>query len=456
MSKKSKGIFRLRVELLLAVGVSLLIAYGGFVLCVSLGNYFLDQKAFSVTYMYDKSMEMANQLRTYIQENELEVDDLDAIQEWSREAHTSVVLYDPETQSQYNYYSFIGNKVQVTPEEEDEFDYLAVGADAETTLTFTDGTTVRSLFYYDKIYKYYEVVSDIGLVLAFLLFLACFLLVINRKIRYLRQLAYELQILKQDHLSYTVTIQGRDEIAQLAEGINQLRLAVIEREEEERRNNQASRDLVTALSHDIRTPMTSLIGYLEILKMHRYQNEEQREVYLETARQKAFQLKEMTDRLFEYSLVTGKVEESYQLEEVEVNAILLGLLDGQISDLLNEGWEVEENLTGRISQNLLMVDIDFFHRVMDNLLSNIRKYADKSKKIVIHVDEKEGEFILSFRNMVLHAEPLGGSSGVGLKTCEKIMRAMNGSMRVEKTKNVYGIFLILPLGGVNHPGILQW
>lgn len=447
MNRKNKGVFRLRIELLLAVGVSLLLAYGSHLLITNVGNYFLDQKIFSAEYMYEKSMEMAEKLKTLIEEENLVIDDADRVKQWCKETHTSMVLYDSKTKSQYNFYSFLGNVVQVTTEEEADFDALSDGADAETTLTFSDGVTVRALFYYDRIFEYYNIVYNVSMLFAFGLFMVSFLLLINQKVRYIRQLAFELEILKHDHLSYTVTEQGRDEIAQLAQGINQLRLSIIEREEEERRNNKASRDLVTALSHDIRTPMTSLIGYLEILKMRRYQSEEQKELYLETARQKAFQLKEMTDQLFEYSLVTGKAEENYRLEEVEVNAILLGLLDGQISDLLNEGWEVEENLTGRISANLLMVDIDFFQRVMDNLLSNIRKYADKGKKIVIRVEEKEGQFILSFRNMVLHEEALGGSTGVGLKTCDKIMTAMNGSMRIEKTKNIYGVFLILPLGG---------
>ena len=59
--------------------------------------------------------------------------------------------------------------------------------------------------------------------------------------------------------------------------------------------------------------MTSLIGYLEILNMHRYENEEQLQKYLEYCRKKAFQIKKVSDRLFEYFLVYGKEEKELQL-----------------------------------------------------------------------------------------------------------------------------------------------
>ncbi|HCT90374.1 MAG TPA: hypothetical protein DF613_03170, partial [Lachnospiraceae bacterium] len=276
-------------------------------------------------------------------------------------------------------------------------------------------------------------------------FLLVFMMLIARKVNYIRIMDKELKVLEGGDLEYEVTELGSDELYQLAHGINEMRKAVLRREEEERRNAQANQELVTALSHDIRTPMTSLIGYLEILKMGRYHSEEQKEEFLEISRQKAFQMKEMTDKLFEYSLVTGKMEETYHMERMEVDTILSAILDGQVSDLINEGWEVEENLSGYASESSVMADVEFFQRVLDNLLSNIRKYADKSGKVIVRAKEGEGGFTFSIRNRVLHEEALGGSTGVGLKTCQKIMEAMNGSFQVEKTKNIYCVSVTLPI-----------
>ena len=138
------------------------------------------------------------------------------------------------------------------------------------------------------------------------------------------------------------------------------------------------------------------------------------------------------------------MEETYHMERMEIDTILSAILDGQVSDLVNEGWEVEENLSGYTSENSVMADVEFFQRVLDNLLSNIRKYADKSGKVIVGVKEGENEFAFSIRNKVLHEEALGGSTGVGLKTCQKIMEAMDGSFRVEKTKNIYCVSVTLP------------
>ena len=151
------------------------------------------------------------------------------------------------------------------------------------------------------------------------------------------------------------------------------------------------------------------------------------------------------DKLFEYSLVTGKMEETYHMEQMEVGTILSAILDGQVSDLVNDGWEVEENLSSYTTEGCVMADVEFFQRVLDNLLSNIRKYADKSGKVILGVKEGEGSFTFSIRNRVLHEEALGGSTGVGLKTCQKIMEAMDGDFRVERTDNVYCVSATLPL-----------
>ncbi len=443
-SMRKIGFSRLRVELLFAALVSLVVAYGCHILIKEGGNYYLDGLVASEEYMYGKNEKMSLLFQDYVDDHGLLLENTGDILHWCRENKTSVTLYNETTQGLYSYYSFLGSQAQISTVDEMAFEVSGEYATGEFSVRFADGTRVRALFYYDRIYNYYNYFYTASLFAAGISFLLVFMMLIARKVNYIRIMDKELKVLEGGDLEYEVTELGRDELYQLAHGINEMRKAVLRREEEERRNAQANQELVTALSHDIRTPMTSLIGYLEILKMGRYHSEEQKEEFLEISRQKAFQMKEMIDKLFEYSLVTGKMEETYHMERMEIDTILSAILDGQVSDLVNEGWEVEENLSGYTSENSVMADVEFFQRVLDNLLSNIRKYADKSGKVIVGVKEGENEFAFSIRNKVLHEEALGGSTGVGLKTCQKIMEAMDGSFRVEKTKNIYCVSVTLP------------
>lgn len=444
-SVKKRGFSRLRVELLFAALVSLIVAYGCHLLVKEGGSYYLDGLIASEDYMYGKNEKMSRLFQEYVDDKGLLLEDTGEILHWCRENKTSVTLYNVKTQGLYSYYSFLGSQAQISTVDEMAFEVTSEYATGEFAIRFADDTNVRALFYYDRIYNFYNYFYTGSLFAAGISFLLVFTMLIATKINYIRIMDKELKILEGGDLEYEVTELGSDELYQLARGINEMRKAVLRREEEERRNAQANQELVTALSHDIRTPMTSLIGYLEILKMGRYHSEEQKEEFLEISRQKAFQMKEMTDKLFEYSLVTGKMEETYHLERMEVGTILSAILDGQVSDLVNDGWEVEENLSSFTSEGYVMADVEFFQRVLDNLLSNIRKYADKSGKVIVGVKEGEEGFTFSIRNRVLHEEALGGSTGVGLKTCQKIMEAMNGSFRVERTKNIYCVSVTLPL-----------
>jgi len=444
-SRKKRGFSRLRVELLFAALVALVVAYGCHILVKEGGGYYLDGLIASAEYMYGKNEKMSLRFQEYVDDKGLLLENTGEILHWCRENKTSVTLYNSKTQGLYSYYSFLGSQAQISTVDEMAFEMTGEYTTGEFAIQFSDGVRVRALFYYDRIYNYYDYFYTGSLFAAGISFLLVFMMLIARKINYIRIMDKELKVLEGGDLEYEVTELGRDELYQLARGINEMRKAVLRREEEERRNAQANQELVTALSHDIRTPMTSLIGYLEILKMGRYQSEEQKEEFLEISRQKAFQMKEMIDKLFEYSLVTGKMEETYHMERMEVGTILSAILDGQVSDLLNEEWEIEENLSGYTSRNYVMADVEFFQRVLDNLLSNIRKYADKSAKVVIEAKEGENSVAFSIRNRVLHEEALGGSTGVGLKTCQKIMEAMNGSFQVKRTKNIYCVSVTLPL-----------
>ena len=444
LSRKRTGLAKLRIELLAAALVSLIFAFSVQKTSYYVGVSWVDKQLSSAAYLGKHALEMISSLQHYIDENELSDEDTSRICSWQKRENVSFSLYDETTHEMTYFYIFSDEQPLTVKVEESEYALSKKNANANGVLVFADGSRKHVMMMFDRIYSYYNVAYVVSLGLGGLCYLVLLLLLINRKIKYIKKLTDELKILEGGDLEYEITVKGRDEIAELAQGLNSMRKAVLYRENEERKNVRLNRDLVTALSHDIRTPMTSLIGYLEILKMHRFQTEEQKMKYLESAHQKAFQLKEMTDTLFEYSLVSGKTQENYNIEMISAADVLTSIEDTQIADLLSDGWKIRKEFSEEGRDVYLDVDMDFYCRVLDNLVSNIRKYADKSEELLFSFRIKDNCFCLGVKNKVLQGETLEGSTGVGLKTCEKIMRDMNGILKVEREEDTFCVTLIQP------------
>lgn len=442
---KKKYLMRLRIELVAAALIALVVAFGVSQLTYYIGVAWVDKKASSKEYLEEKSQQMIDFLQDYIDESDLKSTDTKRLTAWQKYEKISFSLYDVENKEITYFYSFSDEqplKIAVTDE---DYEKTRENADAVGVVTFADGVSRNVQMLYDKVYQMYNVAYVGGLLIAVVCYLVIFFLFINRKIHYIKQLAEELRILEGGDLNYEITIRGQDELSELAEGINNMRKAVLFREQEERKNVRLNRDLITALSHDVRTPMTSLIGYLEILFMHKENLPEQELKYLESARTKAFQLKEMTDTLFEYSLVSGKTEETYELEKISIVDLLVSIEDTQMADLTSNGWQIEQHTCSDAMNYYIEVDMDFYCRVLDNLVSNIRKYADKSKPLVFTADIKDHCFRFSVSNTVLQGETREGSTGVGLKTCQKIVLDMKGSFKTQRDGETFTATIIHPL-----------
>ena len=111
-----------------------------------------------------------------------------------------------------------------------------------------------------------------------------------------------MQILEGGNLEYEVSVEGNDELTDLANSMNRMRLSFQQQMENEQQLYLANRKLITEMSHDLRTPLTGIMLYLEILRSHRYTTEEELQDYLEKIAAKAHHMKVISDHLFEYSL----------------------------------------------------------------------------------------------------------------------------------------------------------
>lgn len=176
-------------------------------------------------------------------------------------------------------------------------------------------------------------------------------------------LGKELEILKGGDLNYQITIRGNDELAALAGEMDSMRRAIRSRQEEEELAHLANRGIVTAMSHDLRTPLTALMGYLDILSIEEDPGKKQK--YLSVCRDKACQIKSLSDKLFEYFLVYSSDQDELHADEVNGAEFVGQIVEESLFDLENEGIEVARR-AGEITCRLL-VDVDLMRRVFGNL-----------------------------------------------------------------------------------------
>ena len=276
-----------------------------------------------------------------------------------------------------------------------------------------------------------------------IVFILLLFALIHRKIRYVNQLEQDLKVLGGGNLEYPITIKGRDELTSLAIGIESLKNGILEEQQMKAEAEKANMELVTAMSHDLRTPLTSLIGYLELLNMHRYEDEEQLKKYLEYCRKKAFQMKKVSDRLFEYFLVYGREEKGLQLQKIPSVELVEDLCNGQFFDWQDHGGTIECQI--RELKGIVQVDSEYMQRVMDNLISNLKKYGDPAYPLRIEASEQPDMLHIQVTNHIRDRKDHPESTQIGLKTCRKIMENHGGSFTWKQEKDEFMITIMLPL-----------
>ena len=306
-----------------------------------------------------------------------------------------------------------------------------------------DGTVIKVDLevYLDVDNLYWADIAEYGS--GAIVFILLLFALIHRKIRYVNQLEQDLKVLGGGNLEYPITIKGRDELTSLAAGIEALKNGILEEQQMKAEAEKANMELVTAMSHDLRTPLTSLIGYLELLNMHRYEDEEQLKKYLEYCRKKAFQMKKVSDRLFEYFLVYGREEKGLQLQKIPSVELAEDLCNGQFFDWQDHGGTIRCQI-GNL-EGFVQVDSEYMQRVMDNLISNLKKYGDPQFPLEIEAKEQLDMLHIQVTNHIRDRKDHPESTQIGLKTCRKIMENHGGSFIWKQEKDEFMITIMFPL-----------
>lgn len=221
-----------------------------------------------------------------------------------------------------------------------------------------------------------------------------------------------------------------------------MRDTILERTRNEQTAWQANSDLITAMSHDIRNPLTSLIGYLDLLEMSQDRLPEDLRSYVLASRDKAYQLKDLTGEMFRYFLVFSRGEQETHPEPYDAQILCAQLLGECAAELRSRGFDV--NLLLLTTPCTVTTDVQMLKRVTDNLLSNIEKYADPAARLTI-LAECEGERLhVCFANRARRELARVESNHIGLRTCEAILQLLGGQFFTHRTGDDFSAEFVLP------------
>lgn len=430
--------FKLAGLLLAAVAVS-----GLFFVVINYAGEQMITKIFSDSSHIEKLSEAYIQdLQDYIDETKAASNDSEKLTEWVRKQKiVSIQVYKDEILTYDSNYPDAAVEDAEAEGAYYEWEYYY-------TAEFADGTADVFLYGFFS-YPLYSYAMTAEILLAVILLVAIVILGIRRPVKYIGRLKDECEILGNGNLDYQVTVQGRDELALLAQGLDNMRMALRESNEKEAEITAANRRMITEMSHDLRTPLTSLFIYTEILGKKAAKDPRQAMEYVRKIEKKARQIKRLSDNIFEYALITEETKAELG-EPQTLRELFYDPLSEMTAYLGERGYMVELRPdTGSGSERRqIRVDEEYINRTMDNIVSNIEKYADKSMPVRIETIYTEEYGGLAFRNGISYSmedrRKTEGSTNIGLHNVEKMMKKMNGYFRVKQTENIFEITLIFP------------
>ena len=430
--------FKLAGLLLAAVAVS-----GLFFVVINYAGEQMITKIFSDSSHIEKLSEAYIQdLQDYIDETKAASNDSEKLTEWVRKQKiVSIQVYKDEILTYDSNYPDAAVEDAEAEGAYYEWEYYY-------TAEFADGTADVFLYGFFS-YPLYSYAMTAEILLAVILLVAIVILGIRKPVRYIGRLKAECEILGSGDLDYQVTVQGKDELSLLARGLDNMRMALRESNEKEAELTAANRRMITEMSHDLRTPLTSLLIYTEILGKKAAKDPRQAMEYVRKIEKKARQIKRLSDNIFEYALITEETKAELG-EPQTLRELFYDPLSEMTAYLGERGYMVELRPdTGSGSERRqIRVNEEYINRTMDNIVSNIEKYADKSMPVRIETIYTEEYGGLAFRNGISCStedrRKTEGSTNIGLHNVEKMMKKMNGYFRVKQTENIFEITLIFP------------
>ena len=312
----------------------------------------------------------------------------------------------------------------------------------EYTIRFSDRTvSVVPYVTYNGYDQQVALVATVTALAAVLLVIAPYARRISSDIK---RLCADMNAIAGGDLSHQIQLGGKTELAELAQNLDQMRVSIAARMQRESEAVRANQELIAALSHDLRTPLTKQMSYLEFAQSQRCREDPQAMLAcVERAHKATCELNERIEELFSYFLVfSGDAAHAPTLEEVDGTPVVSGLLQEQAVFLRAKGFHVE---TKPVPDGLRMrLYLPGLSRIFDNMTSNILRYADPERPVATYVVVNDARVFVHFDNIVSGDAGKREGTNIGCRSAARLAESMGGKMHTERAGNRYYAILELP------------
>ena len=299
------------------------------------------------------------------------------------------------------------------------------------------------------------------LVMGILVFVLCFYYLIHNYMKYIRIIANGIKDIAQGDFDTEIPVKSLDEFGEMASYLNQMQENIKEIMERERVAEHTKNDLISSVAHDLRTPLTSIIGYLGWVKEQPDLDEETRRKYLDIAYRKARHLEQLTNELFGFVKLEHR-EMTLHVNSLDIRQLLEQLLDECYPSFEKYGLQTEFQC--REDRLMMEGDGNLLARLFENLLNNAVKYGKDGKLIRVELEKRADSAVVKVINYgyVIPEQEIGklfqkfyrveqsrsqdtGGTGLGLAIVEQIVQLHRGTISVKSDLQGTVFEVVLPL-----------
>lgn len=278
-----------------------------------------------------------------------------------------------------------------------------------------------------------------------------------KKVKAFRKIQDGAKLMSEGNLHHHIDIDGKGEFATLAANINGINQGFKQAVHNELKNERMKTELITNVSHDIRTPLTSLITYTDLLKKET--DPEKIKEYVEVLDQKSQRLKVLTDDLFDAAKASSG-DIPVDLQQIDIVALITQGI-GEVSEQITA-----KNLAFKFNypEEKMYVSADgkLLWRSIENILSNIFHYALEGSRVYIDITHKADEALISFKNISKYElniteEELverfkrgdesrtSQGSGLGLSITKSLIENQHGKFEITIDGDLFKSMIYLPM-----------
>lgn len=433
-----KKILKLRGEIIVIAIVSIFIATIG---VMAFGNFILTkQNKTEDIKVIGKNKKINNIISQYKEGDIKENQFMDIINKWS-DKYINIYLVDSsgkviasrEKGVKYIDLNEVKNGLKTKLEGKNVFEICGViNVDDEKNIVYYSN-------YYAKDFQ-----NVIGILIVTLIL---FIILTHKRISYIGEINRGITSIANGNLSKRINIKYKNELSELADSINKM-TTILEKED------YKEREFITNISHDLRTPLTTILGYIKMIEESKYKNQKELDKYISIISKKADYLKVLIDNFFTYSKLSSR-DIKVKYSNINCNLFLKQIIEEEKMNFAEKGLDLKLSIVKE--KVYVNADIELMARAINNLLSNALKYSKENTEVNVIMDtetyNKKTYVTISVINIPnekvnkddikrffkrLYKSEKGRNSegnGLGLNITEEIMKLNNGFIRGQALDN---------------------